>query len=127
MQTGSLTPLPAHAVAHLSGVDTLASGEWRELIDGFGLCSPGGWRPPARNAKASSEEWDHAVEIRGLLQRAVHATIPDVRNGLTFQRGADRGRSISDCKDLTGPGAGDVPAHTAFHAAYAVTVTEVAQ
>ena len=53
--------------------------EWRELVDGFGLCSPGRWRPLARNALASTGEWDHASSIRKVLAEAVHQAIPDLR------------------------------------------------
>ena len=34
--------------------------DWRELVDGFGLCSPGRWRPLARDATATSAEWEHS-------------------------------------------------------------------
>ena len=53
--------------------------EWRDLVDGFGLCSPGRWRPLARNALASDGEWDHAGKIRKILAEAVHQAIPDLR------------------------------------------------
>ncbi|CAE7442349.1 unnamed protein product, partial [Symbiodinium necroappetens] len=53
--------------------------QWRDLVDGFGLCSPGRWRPLARNALASSGEWDHAGKIRKVLAEAVHQAILDLR------------------------------------------------
>ncbi|CAE7363410.1 unnamed protein product, partial [Symbiodinium sp. CCMP2456] len=53
--------------------------EWRELVDGFGLCSPGRWRPLARDARASSSEWEHAEKLRGVLLEAVRTTIKDPR------------------------------------------------
>ncbi|CAE7730942.1 unnamed protein product, partial [Symbiodinium necroappetens] len=39
----------------------------------------GRWRPLARNALASSGEWDHAGKIRKVLAEAVHQAIPDLR------------------------------------------------
>ena len=51
--------------------------EWRELIDGFGLCSPGRWRPLARDATATSHEWGHADAIRELLYKTVRKAIKD--------------------------------------------------
>ncbi|CAE7391700.1 unnamed protein product, partial [Symbiodinium sp. CCMP2456] len=53
--------------------------EWRELVDGFGLCSPGRWRPLARDARASSSEWEHAEKLRGVLLEEVRTTIKDPR------------------------------------------------
>ena len=53
--------------------------EWRELIDGFGLCSPGRWRPLARDATATSHEWGHAEAIRELLHKTVRKAIKDPR------------------------------------------------
>ena len=44
---------------------------WRELVDGFGLCSPGRWRPLARDATASSSEWEHSEAVREILLQAV--------------------------------------------------------
>ena len=47
--------------------------------DGFGLCSPGRWRPQARNRIASARELEHCENIRAILQQVVHDEIPDVR------------------------------------------------
>ena len=49
--------------------------EWRELI----LCSPGRWRPLARDATATSREWGHADAIRELLYKTVRKGIKDPR------------------------------------------------
>ena len=48
---------------------------WRELVDGFGLCSPGRWRPLARDATASSAEWEHSEAVREILLQAVRESI----------------------------------------------------
>ena len=52
---------------------------WRELVDGFGLCSPGRWRPLARDATASSSEWEHSEAVREILLQAVRESISDAR------------------------------------------------
>ena len=53
--------------------------EWRELVDGFGPCSPGRWRPLARDATATSAEWEHSEVVRGILLQAVREAVPDAR------------------------------------------------
>ena len=47
--------------------------------DGFGLCSPGRWRPQARNRTASARELEHCENIQTILRQVVHDEIPDVR------------------------------------------------
>ena len=51
----------------------------REIVDGFGLCSPGRWTPAARERLADSVQSGHAREIRGILERFVHEQLGDVK------------------------------------------------
>ena len=48
-----------------------------ELVDGFGLCSPGRWRPKSRGALASDIEHSHSLSIRRILVSALREAIPD--------------------------------------------------
>ena len=57
--------------------------------DGFGLCSPGRWRPQARNRTASVKELEHCENIRAILQQVVHDEIPDVRR-MSFKLASGR-------------------------------------
>ncbi|CAE7029843.1 unnamed protein product [Symbiodinium sp. CCMP2592] len=46
--------------------------------DGFGLCSPGRWKPQARNRTASATELEHCESIRNILNQVVHEEIQDM-------------------------------------------------
>eukprot|EP00435_Cladocopium_sp_Y103_P040452 s469_g11.t1 len=52
----------------------------KEFTDGFGLCSPGRWKPGARNKLASSEAAEHADNIADLLFQFLIQEIGDLRN-----------------------------------------------
>ena len=50
-----------------------------EFVDGFGLCSPGRWRPLQRGRLCSEVELEHARALQGLLRDFVIAELPDPR------------------------------------------------
>jgi len=50
-----------------------------QFNDGFGLCSPGRWKPQARNRTASEVEKKHCESIRVILEQLVSEEIGDVR------------------------------------------------
>eukprot|EP00435_Cladocopium_sp_Y103_P064471 s792_g26.t1 len=52
----------------------------KEFTDGFGLCSPGRWKPGARNKLASSGATEHADKIADLLFQFLIQEIGDLRN-----------------------------------------------
>ena len=47
--------------------------------DGFGLCSPGRWRPEARGVLETPEERQHGDSVFALLQEFVKEKLPDPR------------------------------------------------
>ena len=50
-----------------------------EFNDGFGLCSPGRWRPQAREKLASPAEREHSFRVREILNQVVRSEIEDPR------------------------------------------------
>ena len=50
-----------------------------EFNDGFGLCSPGRWRPQAREKLASPAEREHSFRIREILSHVVRSEIGEPR------------------------------------------------
>ena len=51
----------------------------RELVDGFGLCSPGRWRPLQRGRLCTGPELDHACSIQKALREFVQSELDDTR------------------------------------------------
>ena len=61
-----------------SGAGILSVGS-PEFVDGFGLCSPGRWRPLQTGRLCSEVELEHARALQGLLRDFVVAELPDPR------------------------------------------------
>ena len=51
----------------------------REIVDGFGLCSPGRWTPAARERLTDPAQTGHAKAIRDILERFVLEQLGDVK------------------------------------------------
>ena len=51
----------------------------RELVDGFGLCSPGRWRPLQRGRLCTGRELDHARSVQEALRGFVLSELRDPR------------------------------------------------
>ena len=50
-----------------------------EFVDGFGLCSPGRWRPLQRGRLCSEAELEHARALQRVLRDFVVRELPDPR------------------------------------------------
>ena len=51
----------------------------RELVGGFGLCSPGRWRPLQRGRLCTGAELDHAYSVQKALREFVVSELDDTR------------------------------------------------
>ena len=51
----------------------------RELVDGFGLCSPGRWRPLQRGRLCSGSELQHALSVQEALRTFVTTELGDLK------------------------------------------------
>ena len=51
----------------------------RMFVDGFGLCSPGRWRPEQRGMLSSREEWQHAERVQRAIRNFVLEEVGDLR------------------------------------------------
>ena len=51
----------------------------REIVDGFGLCSPGRWTPTARERIADSVQAGHARAVRDILEKFVREQLGDAK------------------------------------------------
>jgi hypothetical protein len=55
------------------------SGEEREIVDGFGLCSPNRWAPGCRGVGQSTRSLELNTKIHDLLRDFVHEQLGDLR------------------------------------------------
>ncbi|CAL1141183.1 unnamed protein product [Cladocopium goreaui] len=55
------------------------SGEEREIVDGFGLCSPNRWAPGCRGVGQSVRSMELNTKIHDLLRNFVHEQLGDLR------------------------------------------------
>ena len=52
---------------------------FREFVDGFGLCSPGRWRPEQRGQLCGWQELDHAERLQRLVRNFVIEELGDLK------------------------------------------------
>ena len=99
----------------------------REIVDGFGLCSPGRWTPAARERLMDAAQTGHARTVRNLLERFVREQLGDVKKfsfmlatgkilSSPFSEEALSGLRKSIAATLSGPaGALEVPERQPFY------------